>query len=119
MDKDIIKQKVLEYIKQNVGTSFVELEQVFEDNHFNYKGNGAYSSGQHQNVIFWMGWNRNAFNILAELKHDGLISMEVCEPLVYLVDGKSLTLPVMTKPSDAKNDCWLPVTFNAKAEVTA
>lgn len=114
-----IKQKVLEYIKQNAGTSFVEIEQVFEDNHFNYKGNGAYSSGQHQNVIFWIGWNKKAFNILAELKRDGLISMEICESLVYMVDGKSLTLPVITKPSDANNDCWLPVTFNAKAQVKA
>lgn len=118
MNKDIIKQKVLEYIKQNAGTSFVEIEQIFEEHNFDYKGNGAYSSGQHQNVIFWMGWNRSAFNILADLKHDGLISMEICEPLVYLVDGKSLTLPVMTKPTDARNDCSLTVTFNAKAQVT-
>ncbi len=55
MNRNRMKQIILEYIKRHEGTSFVEIEQLFEDNHFNYKGNGAYSSGQHQNVIFWSG----------------------------------------------------------------
>lgn len=112
MNKNRMKQIILEYIKRHDGTSFVEIEELFDENHFNYRGNGAYSSGEQQNVIFWIGWNKQAFNIIAELKRDGHIAMNICEPFVYLVDGKSLSLPILRKPSDAKHECWLPVTFS-------
>lgn len=112
MNKNRMKQIILEYIKRHDGTSFVEIEELLDENHFNYRGNGAYSSGEHHNVIFWIGWNKQAFNIIAELKRDGHIAMNICEPFVYLVDGKSLSLPILRKPSDAKRECWLPVTFS-------
>ncbi|HCV6748720.1 TPA: pathogenicity island protein [Staphylococcus aureus] len=111
MNRNRMKQIILEYIKRHEGTSFVEIEQLFEDNHFNYKGNGAYSSGQHQNVIFWSGWNKPAFTIIAELKRDGFIEMDVCPPIVYLVDGKGLSLPI-ARSKNIKTDHWLPVAFN-------
>ncbi len=63
-----IKNKVLDYIKNHNATSFVEIERVFEEHNFDYKGDGAYTSGAHQNVIFWTGWNEQAFNVVAELK---------------------------------------------------
>ncbi|HDH4130934.1 TPA: pathogenicity island protein [Staphylococcus aureus] len=112
MNRNRMKQIILEYIKRHEGTSFVEIEQLFEDNHFNYKGNGTYSSGEHHNVIFWSGWNKQAFNIIAELRTDGHIVMNICELIIYMVDGKYLSLPVLRKPSDAKNECWLPITFS-------
>lgn len=107
-----IKNKVLDYIKNHNATSFVEIERVFEEHNFDYKGDGAYTSGAHQNVIFWTGWNEQAFNVVAELKKDGYIEIEPCPLLIYLTDGKCLNLPVMQKVSDAKHDCWLPITFS-------
>lgn len=112
MTSENIKNKVLDYIKQHEGTSFVEIERVFEEHHFDYKGEGAYTSGQNQNVIFWTGWNEQAFNIVAELKREGHIELEACPLFIYLTDGKCLSLPVMQKASDAKHDCWLPITFS-------
>lgn len=40
--------------------------------------------------------------------------MEPCELLIYLVDGKRLKLPILNKPADAKELCWLPVSFKIK-----
>lgn len=111
MNKQKLKSEILEYIESHDGTTFVEIEDVFEDNKFIYKGDGAYTSGQHPNVVFWVGWNQEAFNIIAELKQDGLIEMDICPPIIYLVDGKGLDLPIV-KSKNIKTDHWLPVAFN-------
>ncbi|MCM0356861.1 pathogenicity island protein [Staphylococcus aureus] len=111
MNKHKLKKEILNYIKNHKETSFVEIEQVFEEQGFKYKGNGAYISGNHKNIIFWMGWNEEAFNIVADLKRDGLIEMKICPPMYYLIDGKGLRLPIV-KNKNLKSDHWLPVTFN-------
>lgn len=38
MNKNQLKSEILEYIKAHAGTSFVEIERVFEENNFDYKG---------------------------------------------------------------------------------
>lgn len=113
VNKQKIKDHVLEYIKRNPDTTFVEIEELFEKYNFKYKGKGAYSSGENKNVIFWTGWNKKAFDVLAELKREGYIVMNVSTSYIYVIDGKGLDLPVLNKLSDAKHDCWLPITFSA------
>ncbi|HBK0565411.1 TPA: pathogenicity island protein, partial [Staphylococcus pseudintermedius] len=71
MNKHKLKKEILNYIKNHKETSFVEIERIFEENKFDYKGNGAYTSGENDNVIFWVGWNERAFDIVAGLKRDG------------------------------------------------
>ncbi|EGQ2901355.1 pathogenicity island protein [Staphylococcus pseudintermedius] len=112
MNKNRLKNKILEYIKTHAETSFVEIENIFEENGFDYKGNGAYTSGENDNVIFWVGWNERAFDIVAGLKRDGYIEMNICPPMYYLIDGKSLNLPIV-KSKNIKTDHWLPVAFTA------
>ncbi|EJG5122514.1 pathogenicity island protein, partial [Staphylococcus pseudintermedius] len=68
MNKHKLKKEILNYIKNHKETSFVEIERIFEENKFDYKGNGAYTSGDNDNVIFWVGWNERAFDIVAGLK---------------------------------------------------
>lgn len=111
MEKEKIKFEVLEYIKSHSETSFVEIERIFEKNEFDYVGDGAYSSGVNNKAIFWIGWNKAAYEIISELKREGLIVMEPCQPIIYVIDGKSLTLPIM-KSMNIKNDHWLPVAFS-------
>ncbi|HAR5788761.1 pathogenicity island protein [Staphylococcus coagulans] len=112
MNKHKLKKEILNYIKNHKETSFVEIENIFEENGFDYKGNGAYTSGDNDNVIFWVGWNERAFDIVAGLKRDGLIEMNICPPMYYLIDGKSLNLPIV-KSKNIKTDHWLPVAFTA------
>lgn len=42
MNKNQLKSEILEYIKAHAGTSFVEIERVFEENNFDYKGERIY-----------------------------------------------------------------------------
>lgn len=48
---------------------------------------------------------------MADLKRDGLIEMQICPPMYYLIDGKGLRLPIV-KNKNIKIDHWLPVTFS-------
>ncbi|BAS45635.1 hypothetical protein SSCHL_0855 [Staphylococcus schleiferi] len=111
MNKHKLKKEILNYIKNHKETSFVEIERIFEENNFDYKGNGAYTSGENDNVIFWVGWNERAFDIIAGLKRDGYIEMSICPPMYYLIDGKSLNMPIV-RSKNITTDHWLPVSFS-------
>ncbi|MGJ1067668.1 pathogenicity island protein [Staphylococcus warneri] len=112
-----IKDKLVNYIKNNAGTSFVEIEKVFDENDFDYKGQGAYTSAENNNIIFWYGWNKQAFDVVSDLVNDGVIEMKKCESFIYMVDGKGLNFPVL-KSDNVDTYHWLPVTFNIVKEVT-
>ena len=58
MNINHLKSEILEYIESHDGTTFVEIENIFEENNFNYKGDGAYTSGQHPNVVFGLDGTR-------------------------------------------------------------
>ena len=105
-----IQSKLVDYIKNNAGTSFVEIEKVFEQNNFDYKGQGAYTSAVNSNIVFWYGWNKQAFDVVSELVNDGVIKISKCESMIYIVDGKSLNFPIL-KSDYVKTYHWLPVTF--------
>lgn len=111
MNKDELKSAILEYIESHKGTTFTEIEWVFEENNFDYEGNLAYTSGENPNIVFWVDWNKEAFTIIDELKRDGFIEMSPCPLIVYLIDGKLPTLPV-AKSKYIKTNHWLPATFN-------
>ncbi|BGE81988.1 pathogenicity island protein [Staphylococcus petrasii] len=113
MNKRKVKEYILDYIKRNPETTFIEIEEVFKKLKFNYKGKGVYCSGESEKVIFWADWNKKAFDVVSELKRDGYVIMNVVSPTVYLLEGKTLDLPVMKTIKDLKQDCWIPVTFTA------
>ncbi|EZY59614.1 hypothetical protein V061_02761 [Staphylococcus aureus R0353] len=106
-----IKGELVNYIKNNAGASFVEIERVFEGNNFDYKGQGAYTSAVNNNIVYWYGWNKQAFNLVSDLVNDGVIEMNICESIIYIVDGKGLNFPIL-KSDDVDTYHWLPVAFN-------
>ena len=109
-----VKEEVLKFIKIHDQTSYVELEELFEQIGFNYRGKyavGAVSAESH--LITWSGWNAEAFNILSELLAEKLIEQVSVHPVIYFLDGEGLTLPVAKTAKNYKKPHWLPVAFNA------
>ncbi|MGE8023024.1 pathogenicity island protein [Staphylococcus pasteuri] len=110
-----IKNELVKYIKNNAGTSFVEIEKIFDENDFDYKGQGAYTSAENNNIVFWYGWNKQAFDVVSELVNDGVVEMSRCESMIYFVDGKGLNFPI-SKSDDLETYHWQPVSFSLTKE---
>jgi len=109
-----ITNKIIEYIKTHTETSFVEIEQIFEDNNFNYKGNRSIASSEHNNVIYWEGWNQEAINIISKVMDSGSIMMHTTQVFTYVIDGKGLSIPIAKCKRHYNNPHWIPIAFTLK-----
>ena len=106
-----IQSKLIDYIKDNTGTSFVEIEKYLMKMILIIKVKEHIPVQKNSNIVFWYGWNERAFDAVSELVNDGVIEMSKCESMIYIVDGKSLNFPIL-KSDDVDTYHWLPVTFN-------
>lgn len=111
MDRDKMKQIVKEHIFCSNGVSYVELERLFDENKYDYRGNFDHIASENEHVVFWMGWSEDAINILHELYEEQLIHKEPVNFLNYILDGKTLRLPIVRRPRQYKTDHWLPVLY--------
>lgn len=111
MKKEEMKKKVLEYINKNDQVSYTELEWLFEQNGFNYRGNLDALSGICEHVVIWTGWNQEAYGIMTELLFEGKVHREPVDVLTYLIDGKTLQLPLVKRGTQYKTDHWIPTVF--------
>ncbi len=111
---DNVKNEVYSYIKQNEGTSYAELENLFTELGFSWEGNLEIYSDINPNVIFWTGWNKEAIELLNDLQREELIEKIPGQLVMYLIDGKALNLPIVRTDRDYKTPHWLPVLFTAK-----
>lgn len=106
-----IELNVLTYINNNQGTSYAELEHLFDELNFEWRGNFDICSGQCENVILWTGWNKEAIEVINNLKRSEKIEQVLTDPIIYLIDGKALNMPIVKKYKDYKKPHWLPVVF--------
>ncbi|MFF5993955.1 pathogenicity island protein [Lysinibacillus sp. KU-BSD001] len=109
--------KVLEYIRKNPGASYTEVERVFEEVGFQYKGDYEIYDGEFQNIIFWTGWNKEAIELIVDLQQQKLIAKELADPIIYLIDGKSLRLPLVEHIKQYSTPHWLPIGFVATPQI--
>ncbi|EZX20751.1 hypothetical protein V070_01815 [Staphylococcus aureus C0673] len=113
MNKSNIKKIICDYISKNDVTSFVEIERIFEENNFKYKGELSQTGSKTPHVVFWIGWNMTAIEIIQELMAEERIFMEACEPIIYVIDGVTIDLPIPKKANFTKPH-WIPVAFSSK-----
>jgi hypothetical protein len=109
-----IKAEVYRYIKENEGTSYAELEYLFDRLGFDWKGELEIYSDVCDNVIFWTGWSKEAIELINDLQRDELISKVPGQPFIYFIDGKALNLPIVKTNRQYKTPHWLPVLFTAR-----
>jgi hypothetical protein len=110
MDLDKIKLGLVKMIKNKKGVSFVEIEDYFDEVGFDYHGEHQFVNSDNKNIVFWSDWNEIATKLLIDLLREKIIKMTPTDVLVYLADGKLLTLPVYK--DDKPYEQWLPVVFN-------
>ncbi|MGE7945502.1 pathogenicity island protein [Lysinibacillus sp. NPDC093688] len=104
-----IKQKLLNYIETHSGTSFVEIERLFEENHFHYEGDQSLQGDT--NLILWLDWNDEAVALINELLEEGSIICKTIHLIAYIADGGSIPLPIAKETRAYHSPRWLPVAF--------
>lgn len=65
-----------------------------------------------KNIFFWVGMTPEACDAISDLLRDGLIKMKPCDPIIYMFDGQSLTMPVARQFRAYKSPRWQPVLFS-------
>lgn len=112
MDKfNEAKKAVINLVNTKNNVSYVEIERLFDELGFDWRGEGDIVASKCENIIFWSGWNKEALRVMNELLTEKLIDWEPCEWLIYFIDGKTLELPIVKKPRMYKTTHWLPRVF--------
>ncbi|MBZ8172668.1 pathogenicity island protein [Staphylococcus cohnii] len=112
MENRYLKNLIADYIANNEGTSFVELESIFEKQGYDYKGQIAFANAEYPNILYWSGWNQEAMDIIIELINEKRIDIEQCLEEVYLIDGKCLKFPQPKNKINNDQEYWIPIIFN-------
>lgn len=114
-----VQQAIMKEVRENGYVSYANLEWLFEGIGYDYKGDLA--EGIKDNIVFWNGWNRAAFDELDALVRAGLLEREPVPAFYYFIDGRAmLAYPVAQCNVDAlrryKTPHWLPTVFKACAQ---
>lgn len=111
MGKEEMKRIILDYINKNGSASYAEVEWLFQQNGYDYRGDVMACSEQCEHVVFWDGWKHEAFEIMTELLRESVVHREPAHPLRYLVDGAAMTIPIVKRGIQYKTDHWAPAVF--------
>jgi hypothetical protein len=104
-----MKEEILEYIKTYDFVSFVELCKEIEG----FSGEGTFEN-EDLNIIFWQGVSQEGFDTMHELQEEKLIKPEWCSPMLYIIDGLVIDLPVAKSIRKYKDKRWCPVVWRLK-----
>lgn len=93
------------------GVSFVELRDLLTPS---IETEGSYELGlASKNVVFWTRMSEAFAEAVSTALRSGRIHQTPTEPLVYLIDGGYLDMPLVKRPPKRgyKEPHWLPVAF--------
>lgn len=111
MDNNTMTKIIYDFVKKTGGVSFVEIESLFRENGFEYKGSLMVGTSA-RNTVAWLDWNQAAIDVLNEALRQG-IRLTVTSPLIYYFDGCAPDLPIAKSTRGYKKELhWLPVVLN-------
>lgn len=100
-----MKEAILKCISKG-GVSFAELSREVPG------FNGDYQYGNQHNWIYWSNISKEAAEILADLRKQNIIEATPCDPLIYVVDGGYMKLPLVKSDRTYKKPHWIPLTYS-------
>ncbi|MBX3389209.1 MAG: hypothetical protein KF691_07100 [Phycisphaeraceae bacterium] len=114
-----LRQAILGYVNEHDHVTFAELQREF-GSRFNMRGEVGLAPERLPTLLYWVGMSREfcaAVNDLTAKR--GPLALALCSPMVYILDGATLTLPIATKAHPYKSDHWLPVVIRPRAKYEA
>lgn len=100
-----MRQEILDCISKG-GVSFVELSREVPG----FKGDYEWSNSS--NWVYWASISEEAARTMKQLKDEKLIDGSPCHPIIYMVDGGWLNLPLVKSNRNYKKPHWIPMTWS-------
>ena len=99
---------VVEFVKAYDWVTFVELERRLSP-HMEVKGDIAMSLGDNPKMVIWAGMSDELVTLIEKLLAEKRLYMHPAQWLTYMIDGGSLSLPLVRRPNyKYKHPHWLP-----------
>ena len=113
------KMLILEYVRTYKGTTFAELEDLLDSFKIIKKSSPddpkpviGMSHSKLNNIVLWMNRNHHLADAVEQLVSEKKLFYHSGNVLIYIMDGKSLSLPVARNRTSYKELHWLPLTLN-------
>lgn len=111
-----MKGIIVKAVKKEKWIPMIEIEKLFKDNNYDYKGNhNLYVPNTDENIVIWSGWNENTTKMICDIFKDGLYKSEkiafkpVSNKLEFICLGGGLDMPLAESPNRKYNTPhWLP-----------
>lgn len=111
----MMRDKIIEKIMKDDHVSFVEVEKLFDESGFEYKGSRVMRLCEISNLIVWGEWNQEAIDLINDILEKESIALQMCQPLIYLIDGKGINLPIAKSIRPYKTERWIPMVFRKES----
>lgn len=115
MDKEQLKQYMYDYVKEHKEIPIYQLEDLFEELDYAFKGKASVSHDIDNNIVFWSGWNEMTMHALIELVKGEQLDLVYRSSYVmrYLLDGRVPNLPLAISYPEYEQQTqvpsWLPM----------
>ena len=110
-----MKNIILNFMKaKKDSVSYLEIEKLFEECNFDYKGNTNVVHPICRHLIFWTGWSEEAVNLIYELIEEGSIQYIVGNVSDYVLSGKFNKIPRNTRKCMPYTEHWSPSAFRLR-----
>lgn len=107
-----LKRLIVKMVEEKGDVTFVDIEDIFKTKKIDYIGDYAMACpGEYSHIIVWLGWKTEFISLVSQMCNEKLIEIEPCSPLVYIMSGKILDLPLIKKVYPYQTDHWQPVVF--------
>jgi hypothetical protein len=118
VDLEQAKEEVLFFCRTHSHASFIELQRELEHRGIVEKSNEKIQINhpKSENLIMWVTDNTLLSRSVISLHNEDKLLVNVCEPLIYAMDGVVPQLPPAKSIRDYKEPHWLPVTFSVNPE---
>jgi hypothetical protein len=110
-------QACYDLVARQGAVSFVELSRLLASRGLEVGGEHAMEAGSCPNLFLWAGMSEEFFDTVSQLLSSRTVHLKSTLPLVYLVDGGMLDMPIAQRPprNGYREPHWVPAVFNAGA----
>lgn len=114
MEEKVFK-RLMKEIEEKGDLLFPEIEAIFMEEKFDYKGDKYLSHPKNKNLIIWTNWNENANNIILKLLEEPNIVALQCNSIEIAVHGLFLDFPIANSENyNYKKPHWFPTKLQWK-----